>query len=93
MEFPIYIFIAVAVLGLGLLTIRDRIFGILGMIIAILGGIYLMTDATLVTNRVYDPNTATWLGFSVAFSQVQLLAIVLGLFAVFDFFIVIANSR
>ena len=93
MEFPIYIFIAVAVLGLGLLSIRDRIFGILGMIVAILGGIYMMSDATLVTNRVYDPNTLAWLGYSVPFAQVQLLAIVLGLFAIFDFFIVIALSR
>jgi hypothetical protein len=92
MEFEIYLLILISSLGLGVLSIRDRIFGILGTIIGWLGGLYLLNDGTLVITRVYDANSTSWLGYSIPFQQVELAAIILALFGIADIFIVLAMS-
>lgn len=92
MELIIYLIGLVSSLSFGILTIRDRIFGIIGAMIAWLTGLYMMNEASLITIRVYNSSTSSWLGYSIPFQQIELLAIILGLFGVVDIFIVIASS-
>lgn len=90
MEFVIYMLILVVEIALGLISIaRDRIFGILGAIIGWLGGLYMLNAQSLVTTRVYDATSASWLGYSIPFAEIQLLAIILILFGIANIFIVI----
>ena len=46
MDWGLYVLIDVLVIGLGLLSYQDRLFGVAGVLIGFLGGAYVYGDAT-----------------------------------------------
>lgn len=88
----IYLIILIASLGLGILSFIDRLFGIVGVIISWMGGIQLMSDATLVTQNTLNINTGQYVSYSIPFIQVEICAIILGIIGIVDVFIVMKLS-
>lgn len=92
MDLIIYLAILIVVLGFGLLSAYDRIFGIVAILIGLIGGLYLLSDNTIFTNRVYDATNAVWISYTIPASQVSLLAILLGVCVAIDSMLIIRNS-
>jgi hypothetical protein len=91
MDLIIYLLLLIVGLGFGLLTFLDRIFGILGSLISMIGGFYLLSDGTLIVNRVLVNNT-TWISYTIPYNELSLLAILLGVVAAIDAILVIRLS-
>lgn len=92
MDEIIYLTILIATLGLGLLTYVDRLFGIIGLFIGLIGGLYLLNSGTLITNRVYDATNAVWISYPVSGNELYIMALLLGLSGVANAFILITRT-
>lgn len=82
-------------LTFGILGLYDRLIGIVGMIVGMLGGLYILNNnvpPTISTQTTYDSTCSCWVYNLMPQNEVSILMILLGLTISIDFVLVLKRS-
>lgn len=87
-----FVIFAIVSFGFGILTVKDRIFGIIGILVGFIGASQMYIDSNLVINSICDPTQTPCVWTNQIQSSPELIWIDVGII-VLDFVILYAESE